>query len=40
MNDGRISAYIDSPASLEAPGAVYDPTFKSLAQAVLPAEPV
>lgn len=39
MNEGRISAYVDDPAALESPDAVYDPVFKLLAQAVLPAEP-
>ena len=39
MNDGHICAYIDDPAVLEAPDAVYDPAFASLARSVLPAEP-
>lgn len=39
MTRGRISSYVEDPAGLEAPGAVFDPTFRALAEAVLPAEP-
>ena len=40
MTAGRISSFVEDLAELENPGAVFDPTFQALAEAVLPAEPV
>jgi nickel transport system ATP-binding protein len=39
MDKGRITSYVEDINALESPDFVYDPVFKSLAQAVLPAEP-
>lgn len=39
MNHGRITTFVEDTAELENPQTVYDPVFRSLAGAVLAAEP-